>query len=127
MNSSMLLKTNSPKGAPALATGAKRRRNNQPWKNGPHEFPPRGPDNSRTPMNDSGESAPKAEVIRRHSVTVRLTHWINLLCLTLLLMSGLALFNFLPALYWGHYGYRGVPYFIGIDSKIEPTTRQAVG
>jgi thiosulfate reductase cytochrome b subunit len=78
-------------------------------------------------MNDSGESAPKAEVIRRHSVTVRLTHWINLLCLALLLMSGLALFNFLPALYWGHYGYRGVPYFIGIDSKIEPTTGQAVG
>jgi thiosulfate reductase cytochrome b subunit len=78
-------------------------------------------------MNDSGESVPKAEVIRRHSLTVRLTHLINLVCLTLLLMSGLALFNFLPALYWGHYGYRGVPYFIGIDSKIEPTTGQAVG
>jgi thiosulfate reductase cytochrome b subunit len=78
-------------------------------------------------MNDSGESASKAEVIRRHSVTVRLTHWINLLCLTLLLMSGLALFNFHPALYWGHYGYRGVPFFIGVGSKTEPATGQAVG
>jgi thiosulfate reductase cytochrome b subunit len=78
-------------------------------------------------MNDSGESAPKADVIRRHSITVRLTHWINLLCLTLLLMSGLALFNFHPALYWGHYGYRGVPFFIGVGSKTEPATGQAVG
>jgi len=78
-------------------------------------------------MNDFGESAPKADVIRRHSVAVRLTHWINLLCLTLLLMSGLALFNFHPALYWGHYGYRGVPFFIGVGSKTEPTTGQAIG
>ena len=49
------------------------------------------------------------EVMYRHSVMVRLTHWINALCLALLLMSGLRLFNYHPALYWGDYGYRGMP------------------
>jgi thiosulfate reductase cytochrome b subunit len=37
----------------------------------------------------------------RHCVTVRTTHWVNVLCLTLLLMSGLQIFNAHPALYWG--------------------------
>jgi thiosulfate reductase cytochrome b subunit len=39
--------------------------------------------------------------IRRHSVTTRITHWINALCLALLFMSGLQIFNAHPALYWG--------------------------
>jgi thiosulfate reductase cytochrome b subunit len=39
--------------------------------------------------------------VRRHSLVVRLTHWINVLCLTALLMSGLQIFNATPALYWG--------------------------
>jgi thiosulfate reductase cytochrome b subunit len=44
---------------------------------------------------------PAKQVIRRHSVVVRVTHWINVLCLTVLLMSGLQIFNAHPALYWG--------------------------
>jgi cytochrome b subunit of formate dehydrogenase len=40
-------------------------------------------------------------VIYRHHVLVRLTHWINLLCMVILLMSGLAIFNGWPTLYWG--------------------------
>ena len=39
--------------------------------------------------------------VYRHSALVRVTHWINVLCLTLLLMSGLQIFNAHPALYWG--------------------------
>ena len=39
--------------------------------------------------------------IYRHTLAVRITHWINVLCLTLLLMSGLQIFNAHPALYWG--------------------------
>jgi thiosulfate reductase cytochrome b subunit len=39
--------------------------------------------------------------IYRHRLVVRITHWINVLCLTLLLMSGLQIFNAHPALYWG--------------------------
>jgi thiosulfate reductase cytochrome b subunit len=39
--------------------------------------------------------------IRRHSGVVRMTHWINVLCMAVLLMSGLQIFNAHPALYWG--------------------------
>ena len=39
--------------------------------------------------------------IYRHSAVVRLCHWINVVCLTVLLMSGLQIFNAHPALYWG--------------------------
>src|SRR5581483_7723357 len=41
------------------------------------------------------------EVIYRHSRAVRLTHWINVLVLLVLLMSGLQIFNAHPALYLG--------------------------
>jgi len=39
--------------------------------------------------------------IFRHSAAVRVTHWINAFCLTILLMSGLQIFNAHPALYLG--------------------------
>jgi thiosulfate reductase cytochrome b subunit len=38
---------------------------------------------------------------RRHSRFVRVTHWVNVLCFTFLLMSGLQIFNAHPALYVG--------------------------
>ena len=72
-------------------------------------------------------SAAKREVIYRHGVAVRVTHWINVLCLTLLLMSGLGLFNVHPALYWGNYGYRGVPTVFSISGVLDPDTREPVG
>jgi thiosulfate reductase cytochrome b subunit len=37
----------------------------------------------------------------RHRAWVRVAHWINALCLAILLMSGLNIFNAHPALYWG--------------------------
>ena len=40
-------------------------------------------------------------VVRRHSLAVRVTHWVNAVCLLFLLMSGLQIFNAHPALYWG--------------------------
>ena len=43
----------------------------------------------------------RAHYFYRHSVIVRVTHWVNLLCMTLLLMSGLQIFNAHPALYIG--------------------------
>ena len=39
--------------------------------------------------------------VRRHSALVRVTHWVNVLCIAVLLMSGLQIFNAHPALYWG--------------------------
>ena len=41
--------------------------------------------------------------IYRHRLPVRITHWVNVLCLTILLMSGLQIFNAHPALYWGNH------------------------
>ncbi len=40
-------------------------------------------------------------MIRRHSLVTRLTHWLNVAVISLLLMSGLQIFNAHPALYWG--------------------------
>ena len=40
-------------------------------------------------------------LIRRHGIVVRITHWVNVVCLSVLLMSGLQIFNAHPALYWG--------------------------
>lgn len=41
-------------------------------------------------------------MIRRHTAVTRITHWVNVLVVSLLLMSGLQIFNAHPALYWGH-------------------------
>ena len=47
-------------------------------------------------------ATPTHEVlVYRHAVATRLTHWVNVLALLLLLMSGLQIFNAHPALYWG--------------------------
>ncbi|MGB6910483.1 MAG: cytochrome b/b6 domain-containing protein [Methyloceanibacter sp.] len=43
----------------------------------------------------------KQEVVHRHSGAVRVTHWVNVVCLLVLLMSGLQIFNAHPALYLG--------------------------
>ncbi|HEY7641078.1 MAG TPA: cytochrome b/b6 domain-containing protein [Steroidobacteraceae bacterium] len=47
------------------------------------------------------------QLYRRHAWPVRLTHWINAVALTLLLMSGLQIFNAHPSLYWGDSSYSG--------------------
>ncbi|MDB5872638.1 MAG: Ni/Fe-hydrogenase B-type cytochrome subunit [Ramlibacter sp.] len=45
-------------------------------------------------------SAAPAPAIYRHRLPVRIMHWINVVCLVILLMSGLQIFNAHPALYW---------------------------
>src|SRR5260221_4517348 len=72
-------------------------------------------------------AAPQREVMYRHSVAVRLTHWINALILVLLLISGLRLFNYHPSLYWGDYGYSGVPSFFSIAALEDIDTDEPVG
>jgi thiosulfate reductase cytochrome b subunit len=52
----------------------------------------------------------------RHRLPVRLMHWTNVLCLTVLFMSGLSIFNAHPALYWGDSSYSGRPAFLEITS-----------
>ena len=75
----------------------------------------------------AGSAKPAREVMYRHSVVVRLTHWINALCLLLLLMSGLRLFNYHPALYWGDDGHRGMPSVFSINSFEDIETDEPVG
>ena len=41
------------------------------------------------------------EVVYRHSGVIRLTHWVAVLCVALLFLSGLQIFNAHPALYLG--------------------------
>lgn len=44
---------------------------------------------------------PTRRLIYRHSLAVRITHWVTVLSVIVLLMSGLQIFNAHPALYWG--------------------------
>jgi thiosulfate reductase cytochrome b subunit len=54
---------------------------------------------------DAAPSVPSGRrLVLRHALATRLTHWINALCLTILLGSGLQIFLAHPALYWGQYG-----------------------
>jgi thiosulfate reductase cytochrome b subunit len=46
----------------------------------------------------------------RHPLPVRLTHWLNALCLFVLLPSGLQILNAHPALYWGQTSNFGQPW-----------------
>jgi thiosulfate reductase cytochrome b subunit len=49
----------------------------------------------------SAREAPTGRVVVRHSLVVRICHWINAGCFVVLLMSGLQIFNADPALTWG--------------------------
>ena len=51
--------------------------------------------------NASAEPLPQRSFVYRHTVLVRITHWINVVCIIVLLMSGLQIFNAHPALYVG--------------------------
>lgn len=57
-------------------------------------------------MSEAPETVePKGgDLVRRHSLSTRIWHWVNLITLTVMLMSGLMIFNAHPRLYWGQYG-----------------------
>lgn len=46
-------------------------------------------------------SRSEVELVYRHRLAVRISHWLNVPCLFILIMSGLQIFNAHPALYWG--------------------------
>jgi thiosulfate reductase cytochrome b subunit len=72
---------------------------------------------------------PPKEVIYRHRLITRITHWINVLAFSMLLMSGLQIFNAHPRLYWGQFGADADTPFIelgamqGADGAIKGVTR----
>jgi thiosulfate reductase cytochrome b subunit len=53
----------------------------------------------------------------RHTLPVRAMHWINVIAMTILLMSGLNIFNAHPALDWGKSSYTGRPPVFEITAK----------
>lgn len=61
-----------------------------------------------TLSNEADDGALRREpgptIVRRHRVSTRLWHWINVATMTIMLMSGLMIFNAHPRLYWGQYG-----------------------
>ncbi len=58
-------------------------------------------------MTDSNRATSEFAVYYRHSLPVRIMHWFNAVMLTILLMSGLGIFNAHSALYWGESSYSG--------------------
>ena len=54
----------------------------------------------------------------RHKLPVRIMHWINVLAMTILFMSGLQIFNAHGQLYWGKSSYDGTPPVLTISSRV---------
>lgn len=54
-------------------------------------------------------SVPSKERVYRHRLPVRISHWLNVPFLIILIMSGLQIFNAHPALYWGDRSDRDRP------------------
>jgi thiosulfate reductase cytochrome b subunit len=53
----------------------------------------------------------------RHKLPVRVMHWVNVAALTIMFMSGLAIFNAHSRLYWGKSSYDGTPPVLTIASR----------
>ena len=62
---------------------------------------------------------PTARRFYRHRLPVRVMHWINVISLSILLMSGLNIFNAHPALYWGKDSHFASPW-LSIKAKDTP-------
>jgi thiosulfate reductase cytochrome b subunit len=70
------------------------------------------------PHADAGHMGPRDYLYFRHTLPVRLMHWTNVIALTVLLMSGLQIFNAHPRLYWaGKSSYTGVPPVLEIAAR----------
>jgi thiosulfate reductase cytochrome b subunit len=65
----------------------------------------------------SAPAAPSRALYYRHALAVRIMHWINAIALTLMLMSGLQIFNAHPALYVGDSSYSGRPAWLEIGAR----------
>jgi Ni/Fe-hydrogenase b-type cytochrome subunit len=65
-------------------------------------------------MADLTCALPEKKMQYRHHLPVRLMHWINVIALVLLLMSGLNIFNAHSALYWGESSYGKKPSLLEI-------------
>jgi len=53
------------------------------------------------PADTAAPVLPSFVMVKRHALVTRIAHWVNVLLMSLLLMSGLQILNAHPALYWG--------------------------
>ncbi|HSE59677.1 MAG TPA: hypothetical protein VLA99_13320 [Nitrospiraceae bacterium] len=60
------------------------------------------------PVQATARTRPDSRIYR-HRAPVRLSHWVNVVCLFVLIGSGLQIFNAHPALYWGDRSDRDKP------------------
>lgn len=72
-------------------------------------------------MDDLDEDRPAPPrlvkvMTRRHGPITRVAHWVNVICLTVLLMSGLQILNAYPTLHWGKLGADADPYIARIEA-----------
>jgi thiosulfate reductase cytochrome b subunit len=51
--------------------------------------------------------APSRQLVYRHTLPIRIMHWINVIALSLMFFSGLQIFNAHPNLYWGNRSDKG--------------------
>ena len=65
-------------------------------------------------------------MVPRHSGLVRITHWVNVFCFSLLLMTGAQIFNAHPRLYWGLYGADRDHAWLSIEAEQAGDTTQGV-
>src|SRR5450432_899324 len=65
------------------------------------------------------ERSAKTYLYYRHKLPIRVMHWINVIALTILLMSGLNIFSAHPALYWGQSSYNGRQPILQIGSATD--------
>src|SRR2546423_1843250 len=85
-------------------------------------------------MNDAASASPvpteatarPGQLYYRHRLPVRVMHWINVVALTILFMSGLNIFEAHPALYWGESSYTGRPPVFEIGAR-EPEGAPPMG
>jgi thiosulfate reductase cytochrome b subunit len=82
------------------------------------QFPSKEPSDSDGLTANQGDApgvrpalAPGVERVYRHRLPVRISHWLNVPILIVLIMSGLQIFNAHPALYWGDRSDRDQPLF----------------
>ena len=84
------------------------------------------PPPAAAPVEATEASARPGELYYRHRLPVRIMHWINVLALTILFMSGLNIFEAHPALYWGASSYTGRPAVLEIGAR-EGEAGQPIG
>jgi Ni/Fe-hydrogenase b-type cytochrome subunit len=75
---------------------------------------------SVTDSTQSGSQMPDSEplsapLVLRHRWPIRAWHWLNAICLLVLFMSGLGIFNAHPRLYWGQFGANFDPAWLELE------------